>query len=424
MISERTNFSAPELITTSNSLTTQLSWSGSLQRKGQTGANGESATIQYDPSDRPSVQSSPYGAQTVYSYGVSGPQVTATTDGRWTKIYLDGLGRTARQERGDTTVTKSVVETVYDTCGCNPLGKVYRQSMPHLPGATPVWTVYTYDSLGRLLTRKKPDGQSTTTYSYAGQTVTITDPSGKWKKITRDSFGQIVRVEEPSPKPASEPNHVTLYTYDVFGHLTKVQMDRTIGGTVRTQNRAWTYDAQTLRLLSKTSPEAGTATYTYNGDNTLATVTDAKNQRKVFTYDNFGRIIQIARGTLSGSTFTEDLAQRTTYAYEGTNNGFSTATNGRVSQVTYAGPHGTAFVEMYSYHNAGGVTKKRVQITGTPFGSNTVNMDAAYTYDGEGRVLSIRYPFAIRSRRSTVTEPRSMGRSTATATIRWGACGA
>ena len=256
------------------------------------------------------------------------------------------------------------------------------------------------------MTRKKPDGQSTTTYSYAGQTVTITDPSGKWKKITRDSFGQIVRVEEPSPKPASEPNHVTLYSYDVFGHLTQVQMDRTIGGTVRTQNRAWTYDAQTLRLLSKTSPEAGTVTYTYNSDNTLATVTDAKNQRQVFTYDNFGRIVQVARGTVSGGTFAEDVSQRTTYTYEGTNNGFSTATNGRVSQVTYAGPHGTSFVEMYSYHNAGGVTKKRVQITGTPFGSKTMNMDAAYTYDGEGRVLSIRYPFAqVNGNGTTVDGP-------------------
>ena len=147
-------------------------------------------------------------------------------------------------------------------------------------------------------------------------------------------------------------------------------------------------------------------TYTYNNDNTLATTTDAKNQRQVYTYDNFGRIVQIARGTLSGSTFTEDLAQRSTYAYEGTNNGFSTATNGRVSQVTYAGPHGTAFVEMYSYHNAGGVTKKRVQITGTPFGSNTINMDAAYTYDGEGRVLSIRYPFGrVNSNGTTIDGP-------------------
>ena len=61
---------------------------------------------------------------------------------------------------------------------------------------------------------------------------------------------------------------------------------------------------------------------------------------------------------------------------------------------------------MYSYHNAGGVTKKRVQITGMPFGSNTVNMDAAYTYDGEGRVLSIRYPFGkVNSNGTTVDGP-------------------
>lgn len=235
----------------------------------------------------------------------------------------------------------------------------------------------------RLLTRKKPDGQSTTSYSYAGNTVTFTDPTGKWKKITRDSFGQIVKVEEPSPNPASEPNHVTLYTYDVFGHLTKVQMDRTIGGTVRTQLRTWIYDSQTLRLLSKTSPEAGTVVYTYNTDNTLATVTDAKNQRKVFTYDTWGRITQIARGNVSGSVFTEDTSQRTTYTYEGTNSGYSSATNGRVSQITYKGPHGTSFAELYSYHVAGGVTKKRVQITGTPLGSSTLNMDAGCTYDSD-----------------------------------------
>ena len=393
--STQTNFSAPELITTSNSLTTQMSWSGSLQRKGQTGANGETSTIQYDPSDRPQSVTSPYGTgHYLYLQHPQPRRVIATTGTRIHSTYLDGLGRPVKTQRSDNNAVKSIVESIYDTCGCNPLGKVYRQSMPHLPGTTPVWTVYIYDSLGRLLTRKKPDGQSTTTYSYAGQTVTITDPSGKWKKITRDSFGQIVRVEEPSPKPASEPNHVTLYTYDVFGHLTKVQMDRTIGGTVRTQNRTWAYDPQTLRLLSKTSPEAGTVTYTYNSDNTLATVTDAKNQRKVFTYDNFGRIVQIARGTVNGGTFAEDISQRTTYTYEGANNGFSTATNGRVSQVTYAGPHGTSFVEMYSYHNAGGVTKKRVQIMGTPFGASTINMDAAYTYDGEGRVplhpLSLR----------------------------------
>ena len=54
-----------------------------------------------------------------------------------------------------------------------------------------------------------------------------------------------------------------------------------------------------MLLASKTSPEAGTVQYTYNGDGTPATQTDAKNQRAVYSYDNYGRVIQIARGTVA-----------------------------------------------------------------------------------------------------------------------------
>ena len=238
----------------------------------------------------------------------------------------------------------------------------------------------------------RPDGQSTSTYSYAGNTATITDPSGKWKKVTRDAYGQIVQVVEPSPSPSAEPNHITSYTYDTFGHLTQVQMSRTIGGSVRTQTRTWLYNPQTLQLVSKTSPESGTLSYTYNADGTIATLTDAKNQRQVYSYDAYQRIIQIARGTVTGGTFTEDLSQRNTYTYDSTNGGYSSSTAGRVSQIQYSGPHGLSFTEMYAYHPAGAVTSKRLQAAGTPFGSQSVNLDANHTYNNEGHVASINYP--------------------------------
>lgn len=103
----------------------------------------------------------------------------------------------------------------------------------------------------------------------------------------------------------------------------------------------------------------------------------------------------------------------------GRTSGYSTATNGRVSQVTYAGPHGVSYVALYSYSQAGGVTKKRLQLTGTPFGANTVNLDAAYTLDNEGRVTYIAYPFAqVNSDGTTTSGPvysydyDSMGRLT------------
>ncbi len=401
-----TNYAVPSMVTTGNAWNTGLSWSRSLHMTGRTGPNQDAMTMQYDQFDRPQTMISPYGAHTEYSYSTRAPQMVVTTNARFVKTSLDGLGRVTKVEQGDPSSTASVTETVYDACGCNPIGKVYRKSLPHAPGAAAVWTQSTYDPLGRTLSVTQPDGHSTTSYAYAGSTVTITDPAGKWKKITRDAFGELARVDEPSPRPTVEPNHVTLYTYDVFGHLTQARMDRTVNGQVRTQTRTWNYDSQTLRLLSKTSPEAGTVTYTYNADNTLATVTDAKAQRKVYSYDSYGRIAQIARGTVVNGTFTEDPSQRTTYAYDGANGDYSKATTSRVSQITYAGPHGLSFTEQYSYHNAGAITKKRVELSGAVFGSQPIDMDAGYTYDNEGRVTAIAYPFAqVNSDHTTASGP-------------------
>lgn len=402
-----TNYVVPDRITTSNALNTDMTWSAALDPMTQTGANGDLSTVQYDASDRPQTKTSPYGAQTTYAYSVSAPQIVATTNNRWVKTYLDGLGRPAKIERGDGGGTQPVTEMIYDACGCNPMGKLYQRSVPHAPGATARWAVYTYDGIGRRLTAVRPDGHSNTTYSYAGNTVTITDPSGKWKQFTRDAFGDIVQVQEPSPHPGSEPTHVTTYAYDVFGHLINVTMPRTVSGTVVTQTRTWSYDPQTLRLLSKTSPEAGTVTYTYNSDNTLATMTDAKNQRRVYSYDQWGRVIQIAGGTVVNGVFTEDTSQRTTYAYEGTNGGYSSATQGRVSQITYGGPHGLSFTEWYSYHKGGVVMTKRLHVSGTPLGSSSADLDAAYTYDNEGQMTSAQYPNAqVNGDGTTVASPK------------------
>lgn len=123
-------------------------------------------------------------------------------DGRWTKRTLDGFGRVKKVESGTETETKSIVETEYAQCACSAIGKVRRVSQPYLTG-TPVWTTYNYDGLGRTVSVQAADGASTTTYVYEGNTVKVTDPAGKWKKMTLDAFGQITQVEEPNPAGGS-----------------------------------------------------------------------------------------------------------------------------------------------------------------------------------------------------------------------------
>ena len=73
--------------------------------------------------------------------------------------------------------------------------------------------------------------------------------------------------------------------------------------------------------------------YTYNTDGTVATKTDAKSQQKKYTYDTYGDLIQVSRGTVSGGVFTEDLFQRVTYTYGA--QGAQNNSAGRLKSITY-----------------------------------------------------------------------------------------
>ena len=189
----------------------------------------------------------------------------------------DGLGRTIKVERGDgalnNPVTRSVVDTEYDVCACSPLGKVKRVSQPYAPGGPVYWTTYNYDGLGRLLSVVAPDGASTGGYAYQGRSTTVTDPAGKWKKFTTDAMGNLVQVTKLNPGGGA--NFETYYTYDALNNLTQVALPR----NGYTQTRTFAYQGNLV--TSATNPENGTTTYTYHGDGSLATRTDARAGARV-----------------------------------------------------------------------------------------------------------------------------------------------
>jgi YD repeat-containing protein len=116
-----------------------------------------------------------------------------------------------------------------------------------------------------------PNGTGATTYLYQGNLVQATGPSGRWKKNYYDVFGNIAQVVEPNPAGGEV---TTTYTYNARDQVTRVEMPR-VGYT---QVRTFTYSAG--RLVSKTEPESGTTSYTYNWDGTLASKTDARNQTR------------------------------------------------------------------------------------------------------------------------------------------------
>ncbi len=405
-LTSSTNYAAPATITT-NSLTSTYAWSGFLAPTSVTGPNTESMTVSYDGSARPSQTTSPHGAVTNYGYSLTAPHRTATTNNKWVKTTLDGLGRPIKVEAGYGTTpatTVSVVDTEYDVCACTPMGRVKRVSQPHAPGGTVYWTTYTYDGMGRTLTVSHPNGTGTTTYSYSANTVTVTDPTGKWKKYVSDAMGNLTQVIEPNP--AGGADLTSNYTYNVVNQLTQVSMTR---GAV-TQTRTFNYDSTTLRLMSATNPETGTVSYTYNANGTVATKTDAKGQQVVYTYDGSNRLTQAKRYASVGGI--ELTCERTTFYYDtnpfdGT---FSQYTIGRPTAAEYSLPgcwigDRYAFKEMYSYTRAGLTTKKRLRVTADQAPANPRDLDAVYTYDNEGKMTAVTYPTTHHNDGSWVSDP-------------------
>ncbi len=139
-------------------------------------------------------------------------------------------------------------------------------------------------------------------------------------------------------------------------------------------------------------------------------MTDTKNQRAVYSYDTYGRVTMVKRGTMSGTTFTEDPAQRTTLGWDTNtlNSTYSANLLGRLATVQYSGTNGglnqpaDAYADMYSYTAAGLVAAKGMQITRQVpykdyqgvihYTNNSFLVSAGYVYDGEGRVTSMTFP--------------------------------
>jgi YD repeat-containing protein len=207
--------------------------------------------------------------------------------------------------------------------------------MPYASGATPVWTVYTYDALGRTVSVTAPDGHSTTQYIYQGNTVKVTDSAGNWKLFTMDTFGNLTQVTEPDPAHPLTATYITTYTYDLWNNLSAVSMVRPTG----TQTRTFNYSGKFLQ--NATNPENGMVSYTYNANNQVIAKTDAKGQKVAYSYDTQARLTQVQRYATGSST--PDPCQQETYYYD-TNpfSGYSGLyTAGRLTAVQYFGGSNT-----------------------------------------------------------------------------------
>ena len=146
-----------------------------------------------------------------------------------------------------------------------------------------------YDALGRVVRVTGQDlAVATTTWDAAAVTdggnlwhQTITDLRGSQRRSTTGAFGQLAGVELIDASGTDDAT--STYDYDVLGNLVSYT------GALGARSTA-TFDWLSQKT-SSTDPDLGLWSTTFDDRGLVATVTDARNKRITFTYDQLGRVL-------------------------------------------------------------------------------------------------------------------------------------
>jgi YD repeat-containing protein len=245
----------------------------------------------------------PDGGSTTYSYPSATEMDQAITQNASVSVKLKAIVDTYGRDYESVTVAPEgsiSSEKTYDATG-----RPYSVTTPHLVGTSSSTdgTSYTYyDVLGRTTSVVAPD-RSTTTSTYSGNTQTITDALARSRQYTYDVFHRLTSVLEPNS--TGSLTNETDYQYNATIRppvYRTTQVDQWGGSKNSTspgdRQRAMNYDGLG-RLISSTTPEAGTVTYSYltngnlcAGDVTkLCSKTDARGVTTLYSYDALNRMI-------------------------------------------------------------------------------------------------------------------------------------
>jgi RHS repeat-associated protein len=366
--------------TITNALQQSLSYSYDFETGLQTSItdpNGQTINISYDDQTWRKIQTSyPDGGQNNFCYSdtpsegcASGPpyQVTVTKKitpslNFVTTAVLDGLGRPTKTE-----LTSDPSGTDYTLITYDADGRQASETNPYRTTSDPTYgiTSYQYDALNRPLLVTNADGSKVTT-TYTGNCTTVTDEAGKTRESCTDGLGRMTEVIE---NPGGL-GYVTNYGFDALGDLTSVVQ----GGS---HNRSFVYDSL-KRLVSSTNPEAGTISYTYDGDGNVLTKTDARGIVTNYspTSSPIDKLNRVTSKTYS------DGSPTVTYTYDQTTCGVvSHCYNiGRMTGMTDA-----AGSESFAYDTMG-------RLWGDTRTTNSITKNTSYVYNLDGSLATLNYP--------------------------------
>jgi RHS repeat-associated protein len=275
-------------------------------------------------------------------------------------------------------------------------------------------TQYQYDARKRLTVTTYPD-QTTRTNAYdgPGNLISVTDQAGKEVRYNYDAANQLVNVVQvDSPNTGSNTTvygydalgnaitledantHTTQQNFDLLGDLTgKTLPDASLSESRQYDNNGnltsmtqfngavttYTYD-NLNRLLSRSTPNEPTVSFTYTATGKRHTMADASGTT-TYNYDNMDRLTskQTPEGALS-------------YSYDAA---------GHVASISSSNANGANVSYTYDSLN------RLHTVVDSRLGTTT------YTYDPANNVATVTYPNSVQSTFAYDQLNRVMGLATA-----------
>jgi YD repeat-containing protein len=393
-------------------------------------SHGLTQTISYEYAgrvERVTTANAGSGAYQRFWYGPtyigSFSTVNSVADEFYSTQTFDGMGRVIGVASGHpgSAGGYKAQNTIYDA-----MGRVWKRTNP--AEITGYWVPYGDDAAGWLYTQQTYDWKgrplkTTNTdltfkqASYAGcgcaggEVMTLTDEGTidggvakkRQQKLYADFLGRTLKTETLNGSGGT-PYTTTVNTYNVRDQITKVKRWPGAEGTGTAQETTTTYDGY-ARLKTRHLPEqqidpnlSGSTdhtTWSYNADDTISIVTDARGASRTFTYNGRHLVTDIDYSVLAGSNISVPASVDNAYDAAGNRismtDGLGTVsyTYDELSQLksearTFNDPGNSAMngvVRSLQYdYNLAGQLKKLKDFT---------NMSINYSFDSVARVTSV-----------------------------------
>ena len=330
----------------------------------------------------------PSGQYLNFAYNAQGQRIQSVDQSGYTLAYsYDDLGRLVGLSDGSGMVV---------TYTYNNLGQLSEKQ-----NGNGTYTTYAYDAAGNLTSEinSAPGGAINSsfvyTYNVLNEITSMTDAAGNVPSYGYDATGQLTEVTLPGGQSITYVYNAAGDRTEVINNVTPTNYASNADNEITQVGQAtYTYDAN--GNLATVTDASGTTTYNYNDLNELVSITAADGTVTTFQYSPLGFMTgMIVNGTQTNYLVDPTGLGNVVAAYDGSGSLIADYNYG-LGLVSQTGPSGTGYYDFDGSGNTVGITGSSGsyvnQYSYLPFGETTTVSAALpnpFTFAGKAGVMQI-----------------------------------